>query len=268
MPNRVAILVLSNATRPYDEAIDAIRRTWGAVPAPGVDIYYVYGRPPHEEARRDLSRYVGGEPPTVEDDAICQIGDVLIAGCADRMREQSDCLVRKRLIAFAHLAAGDRYDLIHSVCAASYVDQRELLRFTDTLTPMRLMAGVVGINAARTAPYVSGASTIFSVDIARRLGADRKEILEGNLFGHLDDVTIGHWVATQMSPIPLATLLEDIERRRPLSADHIFVAHGRGSVSFVKTRQEDQRPVPGAFHYHFRSRGTADMIPFHQRYFA
>jgi len=267
MSNRVAILVLSNATPPYDTTIEAVRRTWGARSARGVDIYYVYGNPPDAKARAVLSRYIGGDPPVVAEDEICQIGDVLIAGCADRMEEQRDCLLRKRLIAFAHLAAADKYDLIHSVCAPSYVDQSELLRFTDTLTPTRVMAGGIGINRSRTAPFVSGASTIISVDLARRLGSERKEIIDGNDFGHLDDVRIGQWIATRVSPVPLATFLEDIEGRRPLTPDHIFLRYPQGTVSYVMAPPENQHPVANAFHYHFHSRRAADMMRFHERYF-
>jgi hypothetical protein len=266
--NRIAVLVLACAAPPYDQTVEAIRRTWGGQSARGLDIYYLYGNPHDDQARRVLSPYVGGRAPVVQDDAICQVGDVLIAGCADRLRQQEDCLLRKRLIAFDHLAATDRYDLIYSVCAASYVDQRELVRYADSLLPKRMVAGAIGIDASREAPFVSGASMILSVDIARHLGSQRRAIIAGNAFGFRDDVTMGHWIATRVSRIPLATFIEDIEQGRPMTSDHIFVRYPQGTVDYVMARAEDHRALPNAFHYHFHSERAGDMMQFHRRYFA
>jgi hypothetical protein len=265
MPNRIAVLVLACASPPYDRTVAAIRRTWGSVL--GLDIYYLYGNPHDEPARGVLSRQVGGRLPVVEDDAISQRGDVLVAGCADHIRQQEDCILRKRLLAFDHLAADDRYDLIYSVCAASYVDQRELVRFADSLNPRRMMVGAVGVDTSRRAPFVSGASTILSVDIARQLGSHRREIIAGNAFGFRDDVTIGHWVATHLSDTPLATFIDDVDRGRPMTEGHVFVRYPQGTVGYVLTPAEDQRPIPNAFHYHFHSERADHMLQFHERYF-
>jgi len=264
---RIAILVLACASPPYDHTVEAIRRTWGGESAPGPDVYYLYGNPHDDQARGLLSCYVGGTVPLVPDDAIAQIGDVLIAGCADHMRQQEDCLLRKRLMAFAHLACEDRYDLIYSVCAASYVDRHELVRRAESLPASGVVAGAVAIDASRSAPFVSGASTIFSVDVARQLGSDRKAIIDANAFGFRDDVAVGHWIATRLSRIPLVRFLEDIEQRRPMTPDHIFVRFGDGTVGYVTTPGQDQRPVANAFHYHFHSARADDMMQFHLRHF-
>jgi hypothetical protein len=268
VPNRIAVLVLACASPPYDRTVAAIRRTWGARAARRLDIYYLYGNPHDDAARGVLSRHLEGRLPVVEDDTICQRGDVLIAGCADHLRQQEDCILRKRLIAFDHLAKGDRYDLIHSVCAASYVDQQELVRFAGALIPSRVFAGAIGVDASRRAPFVSGASTILSVDIARQLGSRRSEIIAGNAFGFRDDVTIGHWIATQLSAVPLATFIDDIDRGRPMTPEHVFVLYPQGTVGYVLAPAGDHRPVPNAFHYHFHSERADDMLKFHERYFA
>lgn len=266
MSKRIAVLVLACAAPPYDRTIAAIRRTWGERSSPDLDVYYLYGNPHTHQGRDLLSRHVGGTVPVVPDDGIVQLGDVLIAGCADHMHQQEDCLLRKRLIAFAHLAAADRYDLIYSVCAASYVDRRELVRRAESLPASGMVAGGIGIDPSRRAPFVSGASAIFSVDIARRLGRDRKAIIAANAFGFRDDVTIGHWIATRMSRVPLATFFEDIEQRRPMTSNHIFLQLD-GTVGYVTTPAPNQRPVANAFHYHFHSERSADMVQFHLRHF-
>ena len=85
---------------------------------------------------------------------------MLIAGCADDMSEQEDCLLRKRLIAFHHLAADDRYDLIYSVCAASYVDQRALVRYAETLIPTPL--AIRTMLRISSWPWLQGAMTMRS----------------------------------------------------------------------------------------------------------
>jgi transposase-like protein len=265
--NRIAVLVLACASPPYDQAVETIRRTWGGQSLPQLDIFYLYGNPNDDRGRRVLSRYIGRSVPVVPDDVIRQVGDVLIAGCADDMSEQEDCLLRKRLIAFHHLAADDRYDLIYSVCAASYVDQRALVRYAETLIPSRMVAGEVFVDESRTAPFVSGASMLLSLDIARALGHDRKAIIEGNAFGPCDDVAMGHWIATRVARVPAAACIEDIERGRPLTADHIFVRQLGGTVHYVLARVEDQRPLAQAFHYHFHSQRSDDMLQFHRRYF-
>jgi hypothetical protein len=266
-PQRIAIVVLGCVSAPYDQTIDAIRRTWGAQPVPGVDIYYLYGNPYDDEGRRVLARYVGDDVPVVEDDAIRHIGDVLIVGCADHINQQRDCLLRKRLRAFAYLSAGDDYDLIYTVCATSYVDQEELTRYTASLVAPRLVVGSVGI-AQSTAPFVSGASMILSMAIARELGAHRQEIIDGNAFGHYDDVTMGLWIVKHLSGVPLDTFLEDILERRPFTEAHIFVKCPRRTVDYVLAPADTHRPVQSAFHYHFHSQEARQMLAFHQRFYA
>jgi hypothetical protein len=267
MTNRIAIVVLGCVSPPYDRTIEAIRQTWGAQQVAGIDIYYLYGNPDDDEGRRVLARYVGGGAPVVEADAICHIRDVLIVGCADHVNQQPDCLLRKRLRAFAYLAADDSYDLIYTVCATSYVDQHALARYAATLVAPRLVAGAVGIAQSR-APFVSGASMILSVEIARELGSHRQEIIDGNVFGHYDDVTMGDWIASRLSRVPLATFLLDVGRRGPLTEAHIFVKASRKSIDYVMAPAQDHRPVAAAFHYHFHSQEAHHMVAFHQRHFA
>ena len=105
------------------------------------------------------------------------------------------------------------------------------------------------------------------MDIARQLGSHRRAIIDGNAFGFRDDVTIGHWIATRVSGLPLATFLSDIDLRQPMTSEHVFVRYPQGTVSYVMARAEEHRPVPNAFHYHFHSERAGDMLQFHQRYF-
>ena len=264
---RVAIVVLGCLSPPYDRTIEAIRQTWGAQRVSGLDIYYLYGNPVDNDGRRELSRCLRDGAPVVEEGAIRQIGDVLIVGCADHITEQEDCVLRKRLRAFAYLSTGDAYDLIYTVCATSYVDQSQLARYADSLVSRRLIAGAISLDALST-PFVSGASMILSVEMARELGAHQQEIIDGNAFGHHDDVAIGLWIATRVSGVPLATFVKDIEQHRPMTSEHIFVSCPEGTVDYVTVPPRDQRPIEDAFHYHFHSERPDDMTQFHERYYA
>lgn len=265
---RIAIVVLGCVSPPYDRTIEAIRRTWGCQRQPGIDIYYLYGNPDDDDGRRVLARYLDGPVPVVDDDSLREAGDVLIAGCADHVRQQPDCLLRKRLQAYAHLSAGDRYDLLYTVCATSYVDQVRLAEYAATLASRPLVAGAIGLSGPSQAPFVSGASMMLSMDVAAELGRQRAAIIAGNIFGHHDDVTVGHWIATHLSPVPLATFVEDIQQRRPMTAQHIFVSCPRRTVDYVMTPSDQHRRVGNAFHYHFHSQKADDMVRFHNRGYA
>ena len=264
---RVAVLVLSCASPPYDQLLRTIRRTWGSRKVSGVDILYLYGNVERGEPSEELSRYLDGNPPTVEPGGIREIGDVLVAGCADTISEQEDCLLRKRLIAFDYLAAKEEHDLIYTVCAASYVDPVELVRRSAHIAPTGVVSGVVSINPPKTAPFVSGASMLLTMDVARELGNRREEIIAGNEFGFRDDVTIGRWIASHMSSVPLADFIDDVQQVRPLTPEHVFERSATTTVDYVMASEEEQRPVPGAFHYHFHSRQPDKMARFHRRYF-
>ncbi|MCP4397457.1 MAG: hypothetical protein GY801_09200 [bacterium] len=268
MTKKIAIVVLGCASPPYDVTIDAIRNTWAGVKTPGIDIYYLYGNPDDDYSRSVLSRYAAGSVSPVQVDRIIAIDDVLIAGCADNFRQQEDCILRKRLIAFGYLASVGDYDLMYTVCATSYVDQQRLRLHAEHLATKSMISGVVSLSRRHGIPFVSGASMLMSVDIARQLSADRHEIIAQNRFGSRDDVAIGHWIVTRMSKLSLETFVNDVRQQHPMTPDHIFVPYPRTTVDYVMAPAEKQRPVDGAFHYHFHSRKSGDMIGFHRRYFS
>ena len=265
---RTAILVLGCATEPYVQTIDTIRNSWGSLRVPDVDIFYVYGVPRDVDACLALSRWIGGEIPFVEDDGICRVDDVLLAGCADLIAEQDDCLLRKRLIAFEYLASAGRYDFIYTVCATSYVDQRELIRHASAQRGALIICGPASIHEWDQAPFVSGASMLLSADVALSLGRRRGEIIAGNRFGFRDDVTIGHWAAMHLSEVPPEEIMSDIRSGRPFPENCIFVSAPGTSVDYVMASLDELRPRPGAYHYHFHSRKAHYMAEFHRRHFA
>jgi hypothetical protein len=264
MAERIAIVVLGCASAPYDVMIDTIRATWGSLKVPGIDIYYLYGNPVDDRARGVLSRYTSGRVSEVAEDQIAAINDVLIAGCGDHFRQQEDCILRKRLIALGHLSFVPGYEFIYTVCATSYVDQKQLQSHAGKLPSKRLISGAVIVNP-KGIPFVSGASMLLSADIARKLYEDRHEMIGQNRFGSRDDVTIGHWIVTRLSNVPLDTFARDVREGNPMTPGHIFVPCPRTTVDYVMAPAHTHRPSSDAFHYHFHSRKPGDMIEFHRR---
>ena len=266
---RTAILVLGCASPPYDETIATIRNTWARTPYPGVDIFYVYGVPHEENAREVLELRVRGDWASVPKDGIARFEDCLVADCADNIRQQEDCLLRKRLAAFGYLTRGGRYDFIYTVCATSYVDQEALIGYVGQLAPKKVFQGPLGVCQFSGMPYVSGASMLLSADVAEALASHRQTIIEENEFGYRDDVTIGTWVAQNLSDTSLPHIIAKIHEGVPATSDGTFVLPNRNgaSIGLVTTPVEMHKPSKGAYHYHFHSQGSRDMVRFHERFF-
>jgi hypothetical protein len=267
MRKNIAIIVLGCASPPYDVMIQTIRNTWASMKVSGIDIYFLYGNPDDDYARIVLSCYVLENVFPVKKGQITAIDDMLLAGCADRIAQQKDCILRKRLIAFDYLAGLGTYDFIYTVCASSYVDQRKLMEHTELLTSKRMISGAI-ILTPHGVPFVSGASMLMSADIAEQLGRDKKNIIEQNRFDYKDDVAIGHWIVTRMSGLSLEAFANDIREHKPMAPEHIFISNPRTTVDYVMKPMEKHRPVDSAFHYHFHSRKPGDMVGFHQKYFS
>ena len=230
---KIAILVLGCASGRYVELIDTIRRTWGQKQIANVDIYYLFGTVNEAAAHTALTRWLRGEIPTLEDGGICDVDKVLVTGCPDSIYVQEDCILRKRLIAFDYLAAERDYDFIHTVCAASYVDQYELVRHVEQVAGRSLVSGASESDTSGRAPFVSGASMLLSADVARSLASHRNDIVRENQFGFRDDVALGQWVAEHLSGVPMEETMDAIIRRASLPQDSIFVSSSYTTIDYV-----------------------------------
>jgi hypothetical protein len=251
----IAVLILGCASEPYIQLIDTTRSTWASRRLPNIDIYYVHGLPSNPRSRDALSRWMGGEIPEVQDcGGIHLVNNVLLAGCADLIAEQEDCLLRKRLAAFEYLGSQSRYDFIYTVCASSYVDQFELNHHVAGLKSVPLISGVVLTDQSNRIPLISGASMLLSKDIAVDLGRHKEKIIKENQFGFRDDVTIGHWIAKNWSDIPMDRIVSDIRSGGAFPKSSIFVRAATTSVNYVTASPENHLPRRNTFHYHFHSR--------------
>ncbi|MBT4523075.1 MAG: hypothetical protein HOC23_23985 [Halieaceae bacterium] len=264
MSKHIAIVVLACASPPYDKMLDAIRTTWGAVEVPGVEVFYVYGKPHDDQAEAVLARAMGlDKVPRVEPGEVYRKGRVILAGCADLKQDQEDCLLRKRLIAFEHLLLDDKIDLIYTVCATSYIDQSQLIAATAGLRSNNLFYGPLGVFPDSGTPWISGASMLLSRDLVQRLVDDSATIIKQNQFGWRDDVTLGHWIATQYSGVPLSELVAGYDRRSVSDPEQVFFGAWHQSEDFVITPRENHQPRSGVYHYHFHSHRPGDLVHFH-----
>lgn len=268
---RIAILVLGCLLPAFERCIDVIRTTWGAHAIDGVDVFYVYGAQPTASgaALVPLEQLVDGPVPHLDDGEVWASRDVLLCGAADLFVDQPNCVLRKRLYAFGHLAVDRSYDFVHAVCASSYVDVAGLKRYVcDLPTWHGIYHGGLLVHEPTGYPFVSGASILLSRDIAGELGRRAPEILASYPESLPDDVVIGHVVASTRCAESLAEIGERIASGVKATANETFVVpNGWSSVDYVRADVESQVAQPQVFHYHFDSRRPSHLWRFHHRFF-
>jgi hypothetical protein len=218
--------------------------------------------------RVDLAQLLGQPVPELDDGAAVLVGDNLLAGTGDLWADQPDCVLRKRLIAFAHLTETKQYDFVYNVCATSYVDVETLQRYVRDLPRQGVYHGPLSVCGYSGHPFVSGASMLLSMDIVADLAAHADEIIAGNGDGLADDVAIGRWIAEHHCEESEAEICRRIAAGVPATAGEAFVLpFGRGMVDWVFAPVAEHRPKQDAYHYHFHSQRSRELEAFHRRNF-
>ncbi len=254
----------------YDRCIHAIRSTWGARPPVDVDVLYLYGRPISSgQEGIDLGPVIGRAEPDLDENETVRLGDVILCGTGDVYADQVDCILRKRLLAFAALAELDEYDFVYTVCASSYVDVYELRRYVRGLPATGVYHGPLGVCGFSGYPFVSGASLLLSKDMVAHLAGAADEIIATNAGRHADDVAMGRWIAEALCEESLSDICDRIAAGEPATLGQAFVLpNGRGMTNWVQPSPKDRTPHPHVYHYHFHSRRIGELERFHRRFFA
>ena len=201
--HKTAILVLGCRQPVYQRCIQTIRATWGATASDHTDIFYVYGAKSSTGAALiDVEQLLAlheAEPPrhALSDGDVWVSRDLILCGAADVFRDQPDCILRKRLLAFGYLANERGYDFVYNVCASSYVDVAALERYIDGVPRSGVYHGAVVVHGASGFPFVSGASFLISRDVAADLANSAERILASYPETMPDDVAIGHFIASK-----------------------------------------------------------------------
>lgn len=266
----VAVLVLGCLLPQYERCLDVIESTWASRRLDGIDIHIAVGAhlDPTTVSENGVCKYLAGGAPALAAFESRRIGNVIACGCADTIALQGDCLLRKRLIAFNHLAREGKYDYVYTVCASSYVDQVGLRDYIDSVGGEMLFHGPVGVCQFTGRPYVSGASMLLSIDLVQRLAQDAYRILEDNGGRYADDVALGSWIARHVSDAGEERIVENIRAGRRATGDNTFVMPDPpGMIDYVGAEPARQVRVEGAHHYHFGSGTIEHMSAFHHRYF-
>ncbi len=265
---RVAVVVLGCLMPVYESAIDTIRKTWASRKHPNIDVYYVYGAHiQNQQEQSVIEKYTRQPTMPLSAFEVSQYGDVILCGCADAIQLQSDCLLRKRLIAFDYLTANFDYQYIYTVCASSYVDQPELASYVESLEGQYVFHGPVGVCEITGRPYVSGASMLFSTELIRELVKNKFQIIEDNEFNYADDVAIGSWIAEHISEESSDNIVRHIRSGQPATKDDTFVnPRNFGMINYVDIDVEDQRVVQNAYHYHFKADDMEQMFGFDRHF--
>lgn len=268
---RVAILVLGCLMTVYQRCIRGIRATWGATARPNVDVFYVYGGQwaPTSEEMADISQVIGQPAPALPDGAVWVDGDIILCGATDVRDGQPDCILRKRLIAFDHLANRRGYDFVYTVCATSYVDVDRLARYVAGLPASGVYHGALHVHEETGYPFVSGASLLLSRDLARELADSAATILSRYPETLPDDVVIGHFLASRHAAAAPAEIARRIGAGLQATDNQTFVMpFGDGSTDFVMAPAFTHVPNDRGYHYHFNSRRVWEMENFHRRFFS
>ena len=242
---RVAILVLGCLMTVYQRCIQVIRATWAAKTRPGVDVFYVYGAYPAatREELVDLAQVIGRDLPSLADGEAWALGDTILCGAADIYQGQANCVLRKRLSAFGHLANRRGYDFVYTVCATSYVDVDRLARYVAALPATGVYQGALNVHAETGYPFVSGASLLLSRDLAADLA--------------------------DSGPASPGEIARRIAEGEDASDNQTFLMpFGEGSTDFVMTPAFAQAPNDRSYHYHFNSGRMWEMENFHRRFFS
>lgn len=263
---RVAVIVLGCVLPVYDRAIAMIRRTWGATHVDGVDVYYVYGNAVGDDLA-DLRAYVPGPLPQVDDMKVEQVNDVIFAGCSDLTSWQSDCLLRKRLLALEHLLRSDDHDAFFLVCSSSYVDQEALLAHVQTMPADMVFQGHVFVPEDHPVAVVSGSAILLSRDLAARLVHDRDALITAGGYRYQDDVSLSSWVAEHISNESSDQIRANVAQGSPATSDNTFIGHPTGFHDFRSVGTGGSYLVPGAYHYHFFTDRMEEMAWFHREHF-
>ena len=268
---RIAILVLGCLEPVYDHCIQTIRASWGTNSTENTDIFYVYGTQNDHPGMNlvDLEKIIGQACPALHNFEVWVSGDIILCGASDVYAGQSDCILRKRLIAFEYLANQLHYDYVYTVCAASYVDVNSLQRYVSSLPALGVYHGPLGVHEPSQTPFVSGASLLLSRDIAGDLADHAKLIVATNMDLAPDDVAIGRWIARHYCEESSEALCTRISAGEKASSGETFVVPlGGGMEDFVWEPIYSQTPRENAYHYHFHSARIWEMENFHRRFFA
>ncbi|HET6334158.1 MAG TPA: hypothetical protein VFG30_13140 [Polyangiales bacterium] len=268
---RIAILVLGCLLTVYERCIKTIRATWGAKSVDNVDIFYVYGgqNTKTSEEIGDIEHLIGRPVPQLQNGEVWVSGDIILCGAADVFEGQRNCVLRKRLIAFGYLANQQRYDFVHTVCAASYVDVDGLKRYVRNLPSTGVYQGALHVHEQSGYPFVSGASFLLSRDVAADLADSAEAIISAYPDRMPDDVAIGHFIANKYCSESIADIARGIASGRKPTDNQLFVLpHDMASLDFVMAPAYSQVPHEHAYHFHFHSRRMWEMENFHRRFFA
>lgn len=267
----IAILVLGCLLHEYTECIAAVRSTWGACEMEGVNTFYVYGGQAIDApGALGLDELLGRPAPVLDDGAVRVMDDIILCGAADLLTVQRNCILRKRLIAFGHLAIERSYDFVYAVCASSYVDVPALKRYVAALpTRTGVYHGPLIVDAVNGYPFVSGASLLMSRDVAAALADHADEILATYPETIPDDVVFGHFIADRLCAPSVDEIAERIRiGQKPTDGQMFVIQVGCRTADFVMASEADQHPWTEGYHYHFHSLRSWEMEHFHQKYFA
>lgn len=178
---KIAIVVLSTDGQ-YHDLIQGIRRTWGSIKHPDIDIFYNY-------ADRQIPNAVNApRNQTILHD------DMIMCGYADGIKQ----IHKKTMDCFEWLVNNKKYDYVFRCCCGSYVIQENLIKFLEDKPKTNFYSGIFG--KTKHGLFCSGSGFFLSWDLVQLLAKNKKNIPDL----YQDDVNIGAYLTNTQKIVPIS----------------------------------------------------------------
>jgi hypothetical protein len=158
---KIAVVIISSKNEPYLSLDDAVRKTWGNVKHPDIEIFYCYGG-------EKLNFISGNDIYTNHDETLSNIG-------------------RKILTSF-EMIKDRKFSYLFRTNTSSYIFQDNMINFLKNKPTQNFYCGVVGrYHLDSSIAFCSGAGYFLSRDVFNKI-LDHSNDWDHS---HLDDVSLG-----------------------------------------------------------------------------
>lgn len=162
---KIAIIVLSCGGR-YEGLVQGIKKTWGSLVHPDIDIYYNYANP-HQKTTT-------------------LIGNHIVSSCEEGRYK----IHKKSLLCYEWLVNNKKYDYVFRCCCGCYVIQENLYKFLENKPKNNFYCGVFGKYEEDNGIFCSGSGYFLSWDLVEDIVKNQDKVLD--VFQ--DDVNLGRYL--------------------------------------------------------------------------
>jgi hypothetical protein len=240
---KIAIIVLSCDGR-YESLVQGIRKTWGSIKHPNIDIYYNYADRINKKANR------------AERNKTQLFGDEIVNGYPDGRYQ----VHKKTLDSFQWLKENKKYDYVFRCCCGCYVIQENLYKFLQDKPKNNFYCGVFG--ETQHGIFCSGSGFFLSWDLLEDIVINREKVT--NVFQ--DDVNIGRYLTKDKNIVPVYGQRWDYNNRGEIKSLSCLTNKNYYDESDGAAHKPPEQ-LGYNYHYHLAHSFTgSSFYPLHQCY--